>query len=296
MSVLDTGRAFEAIIPTARTQSHWRDRLRTGAVHLVLILFSVAMAAPMLWTLGTSLKQPGVIFTYPPQWIPNPVDWDNYRQLFLQLPMGIFLLNSFKIATIATIGQVISCAMAAFAFARLRFPARNLLFFILLATLMVPTHVTLIPTFFIMRGLGWIDTHWALTVPWWMGGAFGTFLLRQFFLTIPTEMMEAAKIDGAGYWRIFWRIYMPLSGPALATLAVFTFMGSWNNLLGPLIFLNSEEKMTVTLGLTLLQGQYYSQWTLLMAGAIVSVIPTLIVFFIAQKYFVEGIVRAGLKG
>jgi ABC-type glycerol-3-phosphate transport system permease component len=279
-----------------RTRMRWRDRLGTGAVHLALIFFSIVMAAPMLWTLGTSLKQPGVIFTYPPQWIPNPVDWDNYRQLFIQLPMGIFLVNSFKIATIATIGQVISCAMAAFAFARLRFPARNLLFFILLATLMVPTHVTLIPTFFIMRWLGWIDTHWSLTVPWWMGGAFGTFLLRQFFLTIPVEMMEAAKIDGAGYWRIFWRIYMPLSGPALATLAVFTFMGSWNNLLGPLIFLNSMEKMTVTLGLTLLQGQYYSQWTLLMAGAIVSVIPTLIVFFIAQKYFVEGIVRAGLKG
>jgi multiple sugar transport system permease protein len=296
MSVLDTHRAFEAAVPTARTRLRQRDRLATGTLHLVLILVSIVMAAPLLWTLGTSLKQPGVIFTYPPQWIPNPVDWDNYRQLFLQLPMGLFLLNSFKIATIATIGQVISCAMAAFAFARLRFPARNLLFFILLATLMVPTHVTLIPTFFIMRWLGWIDTHWALTVPWWMGGAFGTFLLRQFFLTIPTELMEAAKIDGAGYWRIFWRIYMPLSGPALATLAVFTFMGSWNNLLGPLIFLNSTEKMTVTLGLTLLQGQYYSQWTLLMAGAIVSVIPTLIVFFMAQKYFVEGIVRAGLKG
>jgi multiple sugar transport system permease protein len=296
MSVLDAGRAFEATVPTARTRLRRRDRLGTGAMHLLLILVSIVMAAPMLWTLSTSLKQPGVIFTYPPQWIPNPVNWDNYRQLFLQLPMGIFLLNSFKIATIATIGQVISCAMAAFAFARLRFPARNLLFFILLATLMVPTHVTLIPTFFIMRWLGWIDTHWALTVPWWMGGAFGTFLLRQFFLTIPTELMEAAKIDGAGYWRIFWRIYMPLSGPALATLAVFIFMGSWNNLLGPLIFLNSQDKMTVTLGLTLLQGQYYSQWTLLMAGAIVSVIPTLIVFFIAQKYFVEGIVRAGLKG
>jgi multiple sugar transport system permease protein len=296
MSVLDAGRAFEAAVPTARTRLRRRGRLATGTLHLVLIFVSIVMAAPMLWTLSTSLKQPGVIFTYPPQLIPNPVDWDNYRQLFLQLPMAIFLLNSFKIATIATTGQVISCAMAAFAFARLRFPARNLLFFILLATLMVPTHVTLIPTFFIMRWLGWIDTHWALTVPWWLGGAFGTFLLRQFFLTIPTEMMEAAKIDGAGYWRIFWRIYMPLSGPALATLAVFTFMASWNNLLGPLIFLNSEDKMTVTLGLTLLQGQYYSQWTLLMAGAIVSVIPTLIVFFIAQKYFVEGIVRAGLKG
>jgi multiple sugar transport system permease protein len=296
MSVLDTGRAFDAAVPTAGTGLRWRDRLGTSAVYLGLILFSIVMAAPMLWTISTSLKQPGVVFTYPPQWIPNPVDWDNYRQLFIQLPMGIFLVNSFKIATIATIGQVISCAMAAFAFARLRFPARNLLFFILLATLMVPTHVTLIPTFFIMRWLGWIDTHYALTVPWWLGSAFGTFLLRQFFRTIPVEMMEAAKIDGAGYWRIFWRIYLPLSGPALATLAVFTFMGSWNNLLGPLIFLNSQEKMTVTLGLTLLQGTYYSQWTLLMAGAIVSVIPTLIVFFIAQKYFVEGIVRAGLKG
>jgi ABC-type glycerol-3-phosphate transport system permease component len=296
MSTLETDRAFEASVPTARTRARWRSRLGTGALHLVLISTSVIMAAPMLWTIGTSLKQPGVIFTYPPQWIPNPVDWDNYRQLFIQLPMGIFLVNSFKIATIATIGQVISCAMAAFAFARLRFPARNLLFFILLATLMVPTHVTLIPTFFIMRWLGWIDTHYSLTVPWWLGGAFGTFLLRQFFLTIPMEMMEAAKIDGAGYWRIFWRIFLPLSGPALATLAVFTFMGSWNNLLGPLIFLNSTEKMTVTLGLTLLQGQYYSNWTLLMAGAIVSVIPTMVVFFLAQKYFVEGIARVGLKG
>jgi len=210
--------------------------------------------------------------------------------------MGIFLLNSVKVTTIATIGQVVSCSMAAFAFARLRFPARNLLFFILLVTLMVPTHVTIIPVFFVIRQLGWIDTHWSLTVPWCMGGAFGTFLLRQFFMTIPMEMMEAAKIDGAGFWRIFWRIFMPLSGPALATLAVFTFMNSWNNLLGPLIYLNSQEKMTVTLGLTLLQGQYYSQWTLLMAGAIVSVLPTLLVFFAAQKYFVEDIVRSGIKG
>jgi ABC-type glycerol-3-phosphate transport system permease component len=262
----------------------------------VLICGSAVMAAPMVWMISTSLKQPGVIFTYPPQWIPNPIDWDNYQQLFVQLPMATFLVNSFKVSAIATIGQVLSCALAAYAFARLRFPGRSFLFFVLLATLMVPVHVTIIPSFFIMRWLGWIDTHWSLTVPWWMGGAFGTFLLRQFFLTIPMEMMEAAKIDGAGYLRIFWRIFLPLSGPALATLAVFTFMGSWNNLLGPLIYLNSEEKMTVTLGLTLLQGQHYSEWTLLMAGAIVSVIPTLIVFFLAQKYFVEGIVRAGIKG
>src|SRR5262249_34003014 len=156
----------------------------------------------------------------------------------------------------------------------LRFPGRNVLFIVLLATLMIPTQVTLIPSFFVMRTLGWIDTHWSLTVPWWTGGAFGTFLLRQFFLTIPLEMMEAAKIDGAGYLRIFWRIFLPLSGPALATLAVFTFMGSWNNLLAPLIYINSEENMTVTLGLTLLQGAHNSPWTLVMGGAIVSVIPT----------------------
>jgi ABC-type glycerol-3-phosphate transport system permease component len=264
--------------------------------HVALLCGSVVMVAPMLWMIGTSLKQPGVIFTFPPQWIPNPVDWDNYGQLFMQLPMTTFLLNSFKVTTIATVGQVISCAMAAFAFARLRFPARNLLFFLLLATLMVPVHVTIVPVFVIMRWLGWYDTHWSLTVPWWLGGAFGTFLLRQFFLTIPVEMVEAAKIDGAGYFRIFLRIFLPLSGPALATLAVFTFMGSWNNLLAPLIYLSSEQNYTVTLGLTFLQGQYYTQWTLLMAGAIVSVIPTLVVFFAAQRYFVEGIVRAGIKG
>lgn len=294
MSAVDTNTSLKAAVPVARARL--RGRLGPMAAHTVLILGSILMAAPLLWTISTSLKQPGIIFTFPPQWIPNPVDWDNYRQLFTTLPMGIFLVNSVKVTTIATLGQVLSCAMAAFAFARLRFPARNVLFFILLATLMVPTQVTLIPNFFIMRSLGWIDTHYSLTVPYWLGGAFGTFLLRQFFLSIPTEIMEAAKIDGASYWRIFWRIFLPLSGPALATLAVFTFMGSWNNLLGPLIYLNSENNFTVTLGLTLLQGQHTSQWTLLMAGAIVSVIPTLIVFFIAQKYFVEGIARVGLKG
>lgn len=296
MSAVDTNTSLKAAVPVARARARLRGRLGPMAAHTVLILGSILMAAPLLWTISTSLKQPGIIFTFPPQWIPNPVDWDNYRQLFTTLPMGIFLVNSVKVTTIATLGQVLSCAMAAFAFARLRFPARNVLFFILLATLMVPTQVTLIPNFFIMRSLGWIDTHYSLTVPYWLGGAFGTFLLRQFFLSIPTEIMEAAKIDGASYWRIFWRIFLPLSGPALATLAVFTFMGSWNNLLGPLIYLNSENNFTVTLGLTLLQGQHTSQWTLLMAGAIVSVIPTLIVFFIAQKYFVEGIARVGLKG
>jgi ABC-type glycerol-3-phosphate transport system permease component len=296
MNAVERHTPLPAAMPAEGSRAHQSRRVGHLAAHVALLCGSVVMVAPMLWMIGTSLKEPGVIFTFPPQWIPNPVDWDNYRQLFIQLPMATFLLNSFKVTTIATIGQVISCAMAAFAFARLRFPARNLLFFLLLATLMVPVHATIIPVFVIIRWLGWYDTHWSLTVPWWLGGAFGTFLLRQFFLTIPVEMVEAAKIDGAGYFRIFLRIFLPLSGPALATLAVFTFMGSWNNLLAPLIYLSSEQNMTVTLGLTFLQGQFYSQWTLLMAGAIVSVIPTLIVFFAAQRYFVEGIVRAGIKG
>jgi ABC-type glycerol-3-phosphate transport system permease component len=296
MNVVERHTPLPAAMPVEGSRAHGARRVGHLAAHVALLCGSVVMVAPMLWMIGTSLKQPGVIFTFPPQWIPNPVDWDNYGQLFMQLPMTTFLLNSFKVTTIATVGQVISCAMAAFAFARLRFPARNLLFFLLLATLMVPVHVTIVPVFVIMRWLGWYDTHWSLTVPWWLGGAFGTFLLRQFFLTIPVEMVEAAKIDGAGYFRIFLRIFLPLSGPALATLAVFTFMGSWNNLLAPLIYLSSEQNYTVTLGLTFLQGQYYTQWTLLMAGAIVSVIPTLVVFFAAQRYFVEGIVRAGIKG
>jgi ABC-type glycerol-3-phosphate transport system permease component len=296
MSVIEGHSPLPAALPATGTRSHLRRRLAHLAAHVVLLCGSVVMAAPMLWMIGTSFKEPGVIFTYPPQWIPNPVAWGNYRQLFIELPMATFLLNSFKVTTIATVGQVVSCAMAAFAFARLRFPGRNVLFFILLATLMIPVHVTIIPVFVIIRWLGWYDTHWSLTVPWWLGGAFGTFLLRQFFLTIPVEMVEAAKIDGAGYFRIFLRIFVPLSGPALATLAVFSFMGSWNNLLAPLIYLSSEENMTVTLGLTFLQGQFYTEWNLLMAGAIVSVIPTLVVFFAAQRYFVEGIVRAGIKG
>jgi multiple sugar transport system permease protein len=297
MSVLDTHRAFEAAVPTARTRLRQRDRLATGTLHLVLILVSIVMAAPLLWTLGTSLKQPGVIFTYPPQWIPNPVDWDNYRQLFLQLPMGLFLLNSFKIATIATIGQVISCAMAAFAFARLRFPARNLLFFILLATLMVPTHVTLIPTFFIMRWLGWIDTHYALTVPWWLGGAFGIFLLRQFFLNIPQELESAALMDGAGRFRIYWRIIVPLGKPAMIMLAVFLFIGQWNDFLWPLIVLSDWTKYPVTVGIALYQQQVNNyHWDYIFAASVFASAPLVILFMTAQRYIIGGIALTGLKG
>jgi multiple sugar transport system permease protein len=210
--------------------------------------------------------------------------------------MGTFLTNSIKVAIIATVGQVLTCSMAGFAFARLRFPGRQLLFVLLLITPMVPTQVTLVPSFFVMRWLGWIDTLRSLTVPYWTGGALGTFLARQFFLTVPDELMEAATLDGAGYWRIYVSIFMPLALPVLATIGILTFLASWNNLLSPLIFISSEAKMTLTLGLTLLQGQYLTPWPLVMAGALISMIPPMVVFLVAQRYLVEGVARTGLKG
>jgi multiple sugar transport system permease protein len=206
-----------------------------------------------------------------------------------------FILNSTKIAVLSVIGQLLSCSMAAFCFARFEFPGRNALFMILLATLMVPGQVTLIPVFLVMRALGWVDTHYALIVPAWLGGAFGTFLLRQFFLTVPRELEDAARIDGASSFAIYSRIFLPLAKPALATLAVLGFMGSWNDLLGPVIYLQTRSKMTLPVGLALFKGQYVTEYALLNTGATISLIPILILFILAQNYFVQGLTMTGLK-
>jgi ABC-type glycerol-3-phosphate transport system permease component len=273
--------------------------LSNSFVHVILIIVAVSMIFPLVWLVSTSLKHPGKQFVFPPQIIPIPVYFKNYVDLFDLLPMWQFMLNSAKISILSVIGTCLSSSLAAYAFARLRFRGRNFLFMVLLATMMIPGQVTLIPTFIIMRYLGWYDNHAALIVPSFFGGAFSVFVLRQFYLTIPQDYIDSAQIDGASFFRIFWAIFLPLGMPALATVAVFNFLWSWNDLFGPLIYLSTDSKMTVTLGLTLLVGRAGTtagRWGVIMGGALLGVIPMLILYFFGQKYFVQGLARTGIKG
>ena len=244
-----------------------------------------------------AFKSEAQLFEYPPRLIPNPWTFGNFPQLFKAIPFGHMFYNSSEISVLATVGALISSAMAAYAFARLKFWGRNQLFIVMLATMMVPAQVTMIPIFIIMHRIGWIDTHLPLIVPNWMGWAFGIFLMRQFFLQISSEMEDAAKIDGANSVQMFLRLFVPLSKPVLATLAVFSFLYSWNDLLGPIIYLTTQEKMTLTVGMATFKGFQYNRFDLFMAAAVISVVPILAIFVVAQKYFVRGItISGGLKG
>jgi ABC-type glycerol-3-phosphate transport system permease component len=268
-------------------------------IHVLLLICSATMIFPLLWMVSTAFKLPGKQFLFPPQIIPNPLYGGNFVELFDIFPMWLYLFNSVKVSSLSVVGGVLSSSLAAFAFARLRFRGKNTLFVVLLATLMIPGQVTIIPTFVVIRALHLIDNHAALIIPSVFGGAFSVFVLRQFYLTIPQDLVDSAQIDGAGFFRIYWKVFIPLGMPALATVAVFNFLWSWNDLFGPLIFLNSDDNFTVTLALTLLRGRAGNaagRWGVIMAGALLGVIPMLILYFIAQKYFVQGLARTGLKG
>ena len=263
----------------------------------LLIILAATMLIPFLWMLGSSLKTQEYILETPPQLIPDPVSTSSYSDLFDLMPMGRMFMNSVLVAVIGTAGQVLISAMAAYAFSRLHWPGRDTVFLLYLATLMVPTQVTLIPQFILVRELGWVNSYQGLILPG-MFSAFGTFLLRQFFLSIPRDLEEAAFIDGANHLTIFLRIILPLSKPALGTLAVFSFMGLWNSYLYPLFVARQEDFMTLPVGLAALQSgpRALTQWNLVMAGAVISVIPILIVYLLAQKSFVRGVTMSGIKG
>jgi multiple sugar transport system permease protein len=263
--------------------------------YILLTLGAIVMIVPFLWMLSTSLKTQTQIFVFPPQWIPQPLGWANYPQVVQVMPFGRFLANTAIVAVSITVLNLLTSSLAGYAFARLRMPGRDALFLAYLATLMIPGQVTLIPNFLIVKYLGWIDTYQALIIPQ-IFSAFGTFLLRQFFLGIPQELEAAARIDGSGSFGIYSRIILPLSGPALATLGIFTFTAQWNNFLWPLIVTNNIDMRTLTVGLQTLQGQFSVQWPLLMAGTVISLIPLLIAFLFAQRYFVQGIAVTGLGG
>lgn len=265
------------------------------------------MMIPFFWMFLTSLKKRSEVFGSPPLSLPSGAHWDNYEKMWNALPevtFGDFFLNSLKIAMLSTIGQLIACSLAAFAFAFLTFRFKGVIFGVLLATLIIPYQVVLVPNFILFRNLpnptsasgNWIGTQEPLWVPAFLGGAFGIFLIRQYFLTIPVELADAARVDGANPWQIFRHVYLPLSGPVLATVAIFSFMWSWNDFLGPLIYLRDLDQYTTTVGLAFLQGQFIGKWPEMMAGAIVSLLPMVTLFVIAQKYFVRGITMTGLKG
>ena len=267
--------------------------------YTLLILGALTMIIPFVWMVSVSFREPAQ--QYARLIIPNPVILQNYLDLFKDLPDQAFLyltFNSFKLSILAVIGQVLTCAMAAFVFAIVKFKGRDFLFALLVATLMIPPQVSLIPNFIIFKYLGWIGTQLPLIVPAFWGGAFGTFLLRQYFLTIPRDLVDAARMDGASLFDIFWRVYMPLSKPAVAALAIFVFKDAWNDLLHPLVYLPTNmQKTTLTVGLAFFQQQLQAggKFTVLMAGAFLSIVPLLIIFFIAQKQFIEGIALSGVK-
>ena len=262
--------------------------------HFGIYILAFLTFAPFLWMILTSLKDMSDIFQYPPQFLPREFKFDNYSKVFEAAPFSRYYVNSIFVAVAVTLGQMITCSMAAFAFARLKFKGRDALFYLFLATMMIPFNVTMIPGFLVLHWLGWVDTYQALIVPG-LASAFGTFLLRQFFMTIPKELEEAAYIDGASKLQVLWKVIVPLARPALATLAIFTFMGVFNDFIWALIVINTEEMRTVQLGLAIFRDRYLTQWDLLMAGSVTAVLPILIVFFLAQKYFIKGIALSGLK-
>jgi multiple sugar transport system permease protein len=271
--------------------------LGEGLIWVLLIGIAIVEIAPISWMFSTSLRNPSESFNLPPDFWPTDFEWRNYVAV-IESPRIDFLgffWNSLKIAGLVTLAQLLTCSMAAFAFARLRFPGRDAIFFLFLASLMVPGTVTVVPTFILMRNLQLMDTHWALILPA-TTSAFGVFLLRQSFLTLPSELMDAAKIDGAGYFRIYWRIMLPLVGPGLSALGIFTFLASWNNFFGPLLFLRSWEKFTFPVAIVTLQGYMgMGNRAQVLAGIMISICPILLFFLLAQRFVIRGIAFSGLK-
>ncbi len=263
--------------------------------HLLLIIIGIIMIIPFLWMISSSLKTQYDVMKIPPVWIPDPLIWWNYVEIFVERPLTLFILNSFKVTILAVLGQLFFSSLAGYAFAKIRFKGRDIIFFAYLGTLMIPIQVRIIPLFLLITRIGWIDTHWPLILPAFFT-PFGVFLMKQFFMTIPNELGESAEMDGCNQFVIFSRIMLPLVKPALAVLGVFGFMGSWNDLLSPLIFLNNVNKFTLTLGLAYFKGLYISRWNLIMAGSVVSIIPILVLYLFSQKYFEKGIVMSGIKG
>lgn len=294
---------------TAKKTLAYGRKVRTGVtsvrrylppvlLHLLAIGLSLLFAMPLIWALSTSLKPTPQVYTIPPQWIPRPFVWRNYPDALTYVPFPRYIVNTMKVALPNVVGAVAANAVVAYGFARLRWRYRDAFFFLCITTMMVPYQVTMIPLFITFSKLGWINSYYPLVVPVFLGSPYFIFLLRQFFLTIPQELSDAARVDGCSEWRILFNIILPASVPALATVGVFQFMGTWNDYLGPLIYLKDDALYTVSIGLTRYQAGGYTQprWAWLMAASVTTLVPILILFFFAQRTFIEGITLTGVKG
>ncbi|VDG69540.1 binding-protein-dependent transport system inner membrane protein [Clostridium carnis] len=274
-----------------------KKKISKSIIYIILFFISFVCLVPFYWMIRSSLMDMSQIFTMPPIWIPKPIKFSNYKEALTMLTFGRYFLNTLFVVVFTVLGTVITSSLCAYSFSRIEWKGRDTVFGILLTAMMIPFAVTLIPTFIGWQKLGVVNSYAPLIVPaWFGGGVFNVFLLRQFFRTIPKELDEAARIDGAGHFTIYSKIIIPLSKPSLIVVSLFSFMGSWNDFLGPLVYLNDGDKFTLSLGLMQFQGMYSAQWQYMMAAATVVLVPIVIIFFIGQKYFIEGISMSGMKG
>jgi multiple sugar transport system permease protein len=277
--------------------ANFKKKTGQTIVLIILILGSLLILSPIWWMIATSLKDMKEIMTYPPTFIPKEWHWENYLITLQKGPFLQYTLNTLFITFFVVIGNVVANSFIAYGFAKIHFKGRNVLFACVLATMMIPGFVTLVPQYVIYAKLGWLNTYLPLILPAFFGSAFNIFLLRQFFLTIPNELIEAAKIDGANHLYIWWKIFIPLAKPAIATVAIFSFNGAWNDFLGPLLYINDESLYTLQMGLQIFKGQNDTQWNFLMAGSLMVLLPVITIFFFFQRYFIEGMnLTAGSKG
>ena len=275
----------------------WRDRAVKGVTFALLSLFAgIVVGVPVGWVVLTAFKERLQIFAWPPVYWPNPIRWQNFAEVLQKIPFMRFAANSLFLSVTNIIGRLFSCSIVGYSFARLRFPGRNALFMLLLSTLMLPGQVTLIPTFVVFQRLGWVGTYLPLIVPAFFGHAFFIFLMRQYIMTIPSDLDEAARIDGASTWSVFARVILPLCTPPMVLITVLTFLGTWNDFMGPLLYLSEYDSYTIQLGLNMLRGRFNIQWNLIMAGSLMAMLPCVLIFFLTQKYLIGGIAGVGIKG
>ncbi|MEH7480331.1 carbohydrate ABC transporter permease [Neobacillus drentensis] len=272
-----------------------KKKLSRYSAHIVLIVASFIFMIPFIWMVSTSLKPLTQVFTFPPEWIPKPVKWSNYIDAMSYIPFFTYLKNTVIITILSTVGAVVSCPLVAYSFAKLKWPGRNILFIITIGVMMIPGQVTMIPLFLLFEKLGMVGTPLPLVIPAFFGVPFYIFLLRQFFMGLPDSLREAAKIDGAGEFRIYWQIMLPLAKPAVLAVGLFQFMASWTDFLGPLLYLTDSIQYTLSLGLQQFQSQKGSEWGLMMAVSTMMTLPVIILFFFLQKTFIRGITFTGIK-
>jgi len=277
------------------TRTRWHV-LQRVVKHIILVAGAVLFTLPFAFMLSTALKTPQAVFRVPPEWFPAPLVWANFPDALRAVPLLRYAGNTLFLAAANIIGLTVSSALVAYSFSHIHWPGRDILFMVLLGTLVLPRQVTMIPIYIVFSRLGWVGSYKPLIIPAFFAGPFAVFMLRQFFMTIPLELSEAAKLDGCSEWGIFWRIIVPLSKPALTTIAIFVFIAQWNDFMGPLIYLNDPDTFTLSLGLQMFQRQHSTEWTLLMAASVMAALPIIVLFFFAQRVFIQGIALTGIKG